>query len=130
MKQINEIRRMQQLAGLINESQLNEAEDLLTLVKDYIDYDYTADQGYGTGIDNETGEEIDIVDNAEKEKQRIEKEITALKGREYFQLVQNYAELSTYESEYAGPDDMEQLIADKKETAQKLGFTIDQIDSI
>jgi hypothetical protein len=130
MKQINEIRRMQQLAGLINESQLNEAEDLLTLVKDYIDYDYTADQGYGTEIDDETGEEIDIVDNAEKEKQRIEKEITALKGREYFQLVQNYAELSTYESEYAGPDDMEQLIADKEETSQKLGFTVDQLDSM
>ena len=130
MKQINEIRRMQQLAGIINESQLNEAEDLLTLVKDYIDYDYTADQGYGTEIDDETGEEIDIVDNAEKEKQRIEKEITALKGREYFQLVQNYAELSTYESEYAGLDDMEQLIADKEETSQKLGFTVDQLDSM
>jgi hypothetical protein len=39
MKQINEIRRMQQLAGLIKESQLNEGEDLLSLIKDYADYD-------------------------------------------------------------------------------------------
>jgi hypothetical protein len=129
MKQpINEIRRMQQLAGLIKEGQLNEAEDLLTLIKDYIGYDYTADQGYGTKIDDETGEEIDIVDNAEKKKQELEDTIVAQKGREYFQLVQNYAELSTYESEYAGPDDMEQLTADKEETAQKLGFTVEEID--
>jgi hypothetical protein len=107
---------------------VNEPKNLLALIQDYIDFDYTADQGYGTSTDDETGEEVDIVDNAEKQKQRIEKEITALKGRQYFQLVQNYAQLSTYEAEYAGPDDMEQLTSDKEETARKLGFTVDQIN--
>jgi hypothetical protein len=117
MKQINEIRRMQQLAGLIKESQLNEGEDLLSLIKDYADYDYTVDQGYGE----------DVVSNAQTEMERIKNEIIGQKGQQYFELVKDYAELFTYESEYAGPDDMEKLTADKEETAQKLGFTVDQL---
>ena len=42
MKQIlsEEFRRMQKLAGLITESQLNESENLLSLIRDYIDYHY------------------------------------------------------------------------------------------
>jgi hypothetical protein len=123
---------MQKLAGLITENQmnksLNESENLLSLIKDYIDYHYTADQGYGTFTDDETGEEVDIMDNAEKEKEQIKAKITQMKGPEYFELVDKYAGLNTYESEYAGPDDMEELTANKEETASKLGFTVDQLE--
>jgi hypothetical protein len=123
---------MQKLAGLITENQmnksLNESENLLSLIKDYIDYHYTADQGYGTFTDDETGEEVDIMDNAEKEKEQIKAKITQMKGPEYFELVDKYAGLNTYESEYAGPDDMEELTANKEETASKLGFTVDQLN--
>ena len=125
-----EFRRMQKLAGLINESQLNEAEDLLSLIQSYKDFNYTADQGYGTFTDDETGEEVSIVDNAEKRKEEIKAEITRMKGSEYFELVDRYAGLDTYESEYAGSDDMEEIAADKEEIARKLGFTVDQIDNI
>jgi len=127
-----EFLKMQKLAGLITENQmnksLNESENLLSLIKDYIDYHYTADQGYGTFTDDETGEEVDIMDNAEKEKEQIKVKITQMKGPEYFELVDKYAGLNTYESEYAGPDDMEELTANKEETASKLGFTVDQLN--
>jgi hypothetical protein len=127
-----EFLKMQKLAGLITENQmnksLNESENLLSLIKDYIDYYYTADQGYGTFTDDETGEEVDIMDNAEKEKEQIKAKITQMKGPEYFELVDKYAGLNTYESEYAGPDDMEELTANKEETASKLGFTVDQLN--
>jgi uncharacterized lipoprotein NlpE involved in copper resistance len=127
-----EFLKMQKLAGLITENQmnksLNESENLLSLIKDYIDYHYTADQGYGTFTDDETGEEVDIMDNAEKEKEQIKAKITQMKGPEYFELVDKYAGLNTYESEYAGPDDMEELTANKEETASKLGFTVDQLN--
>jgi hypothetical protein len=122
---------MQKLAGLITENQmnksLNESENLLSLIKDYIDYYYTADQGYGTFTDDETGEEVDVMDNVEKEKEQIKAKITQMKGPEYFELVDKYAGLNTYESEYAGPDDMEELTANKEETASELGFTVDQL---
>jgi len=126
-----EFLKMQKLAGLITENQmnksLNESENLLSLIKDYIDYYYTADQGYGTFTDDETGEEVDVMDNAEKEKEQIKAKITQMKGPEYFELVDKYAGLNTYESEYAGPDDMEELTANKEETASELGFTVDQL---
>ena len=127
-----EFLKMQKMAGIITENQmnksLNESENLLSLIKDYIDYHYTADQGYGTFTDDETGEEVDIMDNAEKEKEQIKAKITQMKGPEYFELVDKYAGLNTYESEYAGPDDMEELTANKEETASKLGFTVDQLN--
>ena len=123
-----EFRRMQKLAGLINESQLNEAEDLLSLIQSYKDFNYTADQGYGTFTDDETGEEVDVMDNAEKRKEEIKAEIIKMKGPKYFELVDKYAGLDTYESEYAGPDDVEEIAADKEEIARQLGFTVDQID--
>ena len=129
--------RMQQLAGIITEGQarkmmviLNESKNLLSLIQDYKDFNYTADQGYGTFIDDETGEEVDIVDNAEKRKEEIKAEITRMKGPEYFELVDRYAELDTYESEYASSDDMEEIAADKEEIARQLGFTVDQISNI
>ena len=68
------------------------------------------------------------MDNAEKEKEQIKAKITQMKGPEYFELVDKYAGLNTYESEYAGPDDMEELTANKEETASKLGFTVDQLN--
>jgi len=129
MKQfINEAKRMQQLAGIINESQLNEAEDLLSLIQSYVSYNYTADQGYGTFTDDETGEEIDVVDNAEKRKKQIEAEITRMKGPKYFELVDKYASLSTYDAEYAGPEESEEIQPKLKELAGQLGFTTDQLN--
>ena len=132
MKQIlsEEFRRMQKLAGLITESQLNESENLLSLIRDYIDYHYTADQGYGTFTNDETGEEVDVMDNAEEKKEQIKAEIIKIKGLEYFKSVDKYAELSTYDEEYAGPDDTEKIAANKEEIASKLGFTLDQIRDI
>ena len=122
-----EFRRMQKLAGLITESQINEAESLLSLIQDYIGYDYTADQGYGTTIDKKTGEEIDVVDNAEKEMERIEKEIISQKGSNYFELVKKYAGLNTYNDEYAGPEESDKIEAQLEELASELGFTPNQL---
>jgi hypothetical protein len=45
--------RMQMLAGIITESQykemLNESENLLSMIEDYVSAHYTSDQGYGKG---------------------------------------------------------------------------------
>jgi hypothetical protein len=121
MKQpINEIKRMQQLAGIINESQLNEAEDLLSLIKDYVDYDYTVDQGYGEGV----------VANAQSEMKRIKDIIISQKGQQYFKLVDEFAELSTYNEEYAGSEESKETAMQMGELADQLGFTIDQLKSM
>jgi hypothetical protein len=199
MKQINEIKRMQQLAGIITESKLNEdmalsnqklndkseitgksimdiynmmseiddmdsiqeigfiisnkdwsnrnefstkqkiykeiqkhiddkvmvddlnkiSKDLLSLIQSYVSYDYTADQGYGTEIDN-----------AEKQMEKIKSEIIAQKGEQYFELVKEFANLSTYDTEYAGPEDSDKIQPKLEELSGKLGFTMDQLRNI
>jgi len=119
MKQINEIKRMQQLAGIITESKLNEAEDLLSLIQSYVSYDYTADQGYGTEIDN-----------AEKQMEKIKSEIIAQKGEQYFELVKEFANLSTYDAEYAGPEESEEIQPKLEKLSGQLGFTMDQLRNI
>ena len=69
-----EFHRMQVLAGLINENQLNEPENLLSMIEDYVSANYTSDQGYGEGV----------VEEAEADMERIEAEVTKMKGAEYF----------------------------------------------
>jgi hypothetical protein len=136
---------MQKLAGLITENEYKEkikeveevealfeeeTEDLLSLIQSYVSYDYTEDQGYGTFTDEETGEEVDVVDNAREEKERIKVEITRMKGSKYFSSVEKIASLLTYDAEYANAKESEEIQPQLEELAAKLGFTLDQIQSI
>jgi hypothetical protein len=120
MKQINEIKRMQQLAGIINESQLNEAEDLLSMLQDYISSHYTADQGYGEGV----------VEKAEADMEMIEAKITEIKGASYFEDLKEFAELVTYDAEYADSEESAKIQPQLEKLAQKLGYTVDQLREI
>lgn len=119
-QQLNEIKRMQQLAGIISESQLNEAEDLLSMIQDYVSSHYTADQGYGDGE----------VENAEADMEMIKAKITKIKGPDYFEAVEAFAELATYDEEYAGPEESDEIQPQLEELAQKLGYTVDQLKGI
>lgn len=119
--------RMQKLAGILNEAK----EGILDLIKQYVSFHYTADQGYGEvegdDIDPITkkGKPVDMVDYAESKLKELETEITNIKGAEYFVSVEELASLITYEYEYAGPDD--DSLPEQEELASKLGFTLDQI---
>lgn len=116
-KQLNEIKRMQQLAGIIIESQLNEAEDLLSMIQDYVSSHYTADQGYGD----------DVVEKAEADMQMIEAKITKTKGPAYFKAVEDFARLMTYDAEYAGPEESDEIQPRLEQLAKELGYTLDQL---
>jgi hypothetical protein len=98
----------------INEAKSN--EDLLSMLRDYISADYTADQGYG-------GDEV----KAREDMKRIEAEITKLKGKSYFDALDSFASQNTYDSEYAGPEDSTEIQVSLKKSAKKLGFTVDQL---
>ena len=86
-----------------------------------------SDGGKGSERRNEDAKKVrdnwDLIDWSKKSDDKKQQ-------TEYFKLVEKYAQLSTYENEYAGPDDMEELTTDKEETANKLGFTVDQLDNI
>jgi hypothetical protein len=112
-----EFKRMQLLAGLINENQLNEAEDLLSMIQDYVSAHYTSDQGYGEGV----------VEKAEADMEKIKTEVTKMKGAEYFKNLETFAGLVTYDDEYAGREESDEIQPQLEELAQKLGFTIDQL---
>ena len=92
-------------------------EDLLSMLQDYIAADYIADQGYGDGV----------VEKAEKDKKKIKAEVTRLKGKNYFDVLDLFASQNTYDSEYAGPEDSEEIQITLKKCATKLGFTVDQL---
>lgn len=92
------------------------SEDLLSMLRDYISADYTADQGYG-------GDEV----KAREDMKRIEAEITKLKGKDYFDALEFFASQNTYDSEYAGPEDSAEIQVNLKKYATKLGFTVDQL---
>ncbi len=97
---------------------LNEVgnEDLLSMIRDYISADYTADQGWG-----------DDAEEAEEDKKRIEAEITKLKGKSYFEDLDFFASQNTYNDEYAGPEESAEIQVALKKYAKKLGFTVDQL---
>jgi hypothetical protein len=99
------------------EALFEETEDLLSLIQDYIDYDYTADQGGG-----------DSVEHAEESMKQIKAKILKLKGEQYFEAVKDYASLKTYDEEYAGPEESAEIQPQLEELASKLGFTVDQIE--
>jgi hypothetical protein len=66
--QLNEIKRMQQLAGLINENQINEEDStILDLINDYKSNAYSLDQGYGLGIDEMEAEQENIKEQSEED---------------------------------------------------------------
>ena len=115
-----EFKRMRKLAGLINENQLNEAEDLLSMLRDYISADYTADQA--TSMEDSK--------KAEEDKKRIEAEITKLKGKSYFDALDFFASQNTYDQEYAGAEESDEIQPQLEELAKKLGFTVDQLKGI
>jgi hypothetical protein len=112
-----EFHRMQVLAGLINENQLNEPENLLSMIEDYVSANYTSDQGYGEGV----------VEEAEADMKRIEAEVTKIKGAEYFKNLETFAGLVTYDDEYANQEESDEIQPQLEELAQKLGFTLDQL---
>jgi hypothetical protein len=107
----------------IGESKLNEdqSDSLLTLVKDYVDWTYTADQGYGTV--NVDGKEMNRTKYAALQLEKIKPEIIKLKGEQYFEDVEEFASLSTVAEEYSGEDLTDELEA----AALKLGFSLEDL---
>jgi hypothetical protein len=108
---------------IIGEDKLNEnqSDSLLTLVQDYADYIYTADQAYGTV--NIDGEEMDQTKYARLQIKKIKPEIIKLKGKQYFEDVHDFAELKLANDEYSGEDLTDELEA----AAIKLGFSLEDL---
>ena len=92
-----------------------EQEDgLLRLIQDYVNNDYTIDQGYG-----------DAINKAENEQIQIANKIIRKKGEKYLDKVKEIANLLTIDSEYSEEESPKlELIA------AELGFTVDQIRGI
>jgi hypothetical protein len=108
---------------IIGEDKLNEnqSDSLLTLVQDYADYTYAADQGYGTV--NVDGEKMDQTKYARLQLEKIKPEIIKLKGEQYFEDVYDFAELKVVNDEYSGEDLTDELEA----AAIKLGFSLEDL---
>ena len=108
---------------IIGEDKLNEnqSDSLLTLVGDYVDYTYTADQGYGTV--NVDGKEMNQTKYAALQLEKIKPEIIKLKGEQYFEDVHDFANLITFDAEYSGKDLTDELEA----AALKLGFSLEDL---
>ncbi len=104
----------------VTEMQDEEYTDLLSMLQDYVSADYTADQGYGDGV----------VEKAEADKERIEAEVTRMKGAEYFKVLKEFANLVTYDDEYAGAEESAEIQPLLAELAEKLGFTVDQLKGL
>jgi len=108
---------------MIDEDKLNEnqSDSLLTLVQDYADYTYAADQGYGTV--NVDGEKMDQTKYARLQLEKIKPEIIKLKGEQYFEDVYDFAELKVVNDEYSDKDLTDELEA----AAIKLGFSLEDL---
>lgn len=103
----------EEVRKVINEVGRN---DLLSMLRDYISADYTADQGWG-----------DDANTAEEDKKRIEAEITKLKGKSYFDALDFFASQNTYDQEYAGAKESAEIQVMLQKYAKKLGFTVEQL---
>jgi len=111
--QLNEIKRMQQLAGLINENQINEEDStILDLINNYKSNAYSLDQGYDFDRD-----EVEV------EQENIKQQIIDLKGEQYFEMVDDLANLTVYLDEYAGPDESKETRIQIKTITDKMGLT-------
>ena len=104
---------------LNEEMQGGEHTDLLSMLQDYISADYTADQGWG-----------EDAEQAEEDKKRIEAEVTRMKGAEYFKALKKFANLVTYDNEYAGAEESAEIQPLLVELAEKLGYTVDQLKGL
>ena len=112
---LSEVRHFQKIAGLLNEND----SDILSKLQTYIINDYVTDQGYGSEVEK-----------AKMENDSIESEIIQIKGQAYFDDLKKYADLETYRSEYGGPEDAEEIEQEMEMLATKLGYTVDQLNSI
>jgi len=92
---------------------------LLGMLQYYISADYTADQGYG-----------DSVDQAEKEMEMIRAKVIKLKGAPYFDALKDFANLVTYDAEYANTEESADIQTKLEKLASTLGFSVDQLRDI
>jgi len=113
--QLNEIKRFQKIAGLLNEND----SDVLSKLQTYISNNYSIDQGYGSEVEE-----------AQMENDSIESEIIQTKGQNYLEDLKKYAELNTYRSEYAGPEESEEVKQKLEQLASKLGYSVEQLNNI
>jgi hypothetical protein len=118
-QQLNEVKRWQKLAGILNESQLNEAQELLDLMTSYINNVATLDQGYDFDRDE-----------VEAEQESIKSEIIKAKGEAYFEVLDDFAQASIYSDEYAGPEEAPEVEARMEELANQLGFSVNQLKGV
>lgn len=88
--------------------------DLLLKLQDYIRADYTVDRGH----------EDAMVNKAEQDMERIEVEITKLKGKQYFKALKEFAKLTTYDSEYARSDESAEIQPRLEKYAKILGYKV------
>jgi hypothetical protein len=100
---------------------LNEAvpEQLLAMLQYYVSADYTADQGWG-----------ESADQAEKEMEMIRAKIIKLKGAPYFDALKDFANLVTYDAEYADTEESADIQPKLEKLANTLGFNLDQLRDI
>jgi len=124
-----EFLKMQKTAGLITENQfkqLNEAEDLLSMLQSYIRFYAMAEEGTGIVPGDEIdpitkrGKPVHAVDYADAKKEELKNKIINLKEEEYFDALDYFANLETF---FGDEDKMEEL-------ADKLGFTSDQLKEL
>jgi hypothetical protein len=113
---LNEVKKLQKLAGLLKESQLNESQELLGLINKYIRNAYTLDQGYDYDADELIAEQ-----------ESIKSQIETSKGEAYFKMLDDFANTYIYNNEYASPKESPELQAKIEDLAMQLGFTIDQL---
>ena len=107
------IKNKLELDGEINENESNESNsNILDLINDYKGNAYALDQGYG--FDN---------DEMEAEQENIKQQIIDLKGEQYFEMVDDLANLAVYLDEYAGPDESEETRMQIKTITDKMGLT-------
>ena len=100
---------------------LNESipEQLLPMLQYYVSADYTADQGWG-----------DSVDQAETEMEIIRTKVIKLKGAPYFDALKDFANLVTYDAEYADAEESDNIQPKLEKLASTLGFSVDQLRDI
>jgi len=109
-----EVRRMQKIAGILKEDSI----DLKSMLEDYMDYKYTADQGFGESAEHAEAKLLELADK-----------ITAQKGKEWFDTFDELSSLTVVYQEYAGPEEVEKIEEEMKELANKLGSPVTDLIS-
>jgi flagellin-like hook-associated protein FlgL len=94
-----------------------ETNNLLEMLQDYISAHYTVEEGWGVARST-----------AKTDMERIKEEIIKIKGEEYFDDLNTFADTNTYNEEYGGSNS--QIQKTLEEYSQKLGFTIRQLNGL